>query len=539
MHPLPLLAHAQEPSAADVRQKAVPGGASRTVGSSDRGCRAPKVRSRSTTMMTLLVAVMLVHMTTATAPTSPAKMRLEMSQTGCKLWKGGKQLRNNRGWNKCVKPGPNAGPSWNELSAQPSARSASFTWLKRYTWRQRTGAPPAPNWERKDAAYRTSTQGMPTPLSKPNWRNLWQRSSTRHTLPSLVSTTSAYLRMMRPGWNSWAQAARRRDTWLFNTWPAWPDPSSRRNWSAASPIFWRPGWRTKHKITSTCPRFASCCRCLATTDADNSNSGTPAIWLALLPNHRLFMKTTTMSPWNHLSQPLDQLAPEFGRKPPDLGKHLRATKLRPTTSRLRRKRPRRNKALRTPRWSHGTSWPREALSQLAGPPLRVLSCTIRRIVVQFYCFPTCTEDVHPLCKPNPLRPRHPLGRSGPKSGGELNQHKPSALKLLIGSLFLQVTTGVRLTDTRVGSAPRLDLPEANPTRTAQIISRANHNGVFSPPQNVATPARKRSFIRAQNRARQHGQALYRGRWYSSQALGVTHHPRPLECPSSQRPAPVA
>ena len=62
----------------------------------------------------------------------------------------------------------------------------------------------------------------------------------------------------------------------------------------------------------------------------------------------------------------------------------------------------------------------------------------------------------------------------------------------MSSLLIQATTGVRLTDTRVGSAPHQDLPGANPFRPAPAITSANRLGVFSPEQNAATPARKRS-----------------------------------------------
>ena len=83
----------------------------------------------------------------------------------------------------------------------------------------------------------------------------------------------------------------------------------------------------------------------------------------------------------------------------------------------------------------------------------------------------------------------------------------------------------------VKSALHLNLPEAHPSGPQIAHTNANPNGVSKPVSYHHTPARKRSYIRAQNRARLHGQAKYRGRWLQPEALGVKHEPRPPKPPT--------
>ena len=90
---------------------------------------------------------------------------------------------------------------------------------------------------------------------------------------------------------------------------------------------------------------------------------------------------------------------------------------------------------------------------------------------------------------------------------------------------------------RVGGFPHLEPPEVVTASQPRLCGVTNHNGVF---QSSVHPHRthKHAFVRAQRRATQQGGAIYRGRWFSAEQLGVTQVTR-QDHPTPKTPKPSA
>ena len=144
-----------------------------------------------------------------------------------------------------------------------------------------------------------------------------------------------------------------------------------------------------------------------------------------------------------------------------------------------------------------------------------------------------------ICKPSPVplvTPPHTRADLVPSPGAGRTDHlQPLSVKYPFFSHLHESAYGVRFADVRVGSHPHQDLPGASPNSPPQPRLGANIHGVISPVIQPLTAIRKRAFIRAQNRARNHGTAKYQGRWYSPEALGVVYTPKPPKQPNQAKP----
>ena len=141
---------------------------------------------------------------------------------------------------------------------------------------------------------------------------------------------------------------------------------------------------------------------------------------------------------------------------------------------------------------------------------------VQRVAGHTSSLPMSTRTLLPLKK---------KGHPGPKSWG--GRRTSATLFFYFTLLFssIQPCASMRqAADVRVGGNPLQEPPGASSeVHFSGSRGKTNLNGVFnavSPP----STALKRSFLRAQRRAMQHGGTQYKGRWYSAQQLGVQHNP---------------
>ena len=111
-------------------------------------------------------------------------------------------------------------------------------------------------------------------------------------------------------------------------------------------------------------------------------------------------------------------------------------------------------------------------------------------------------------------------------------HCSSTFTLLFSSIQ-PCATMRQAADVRVGSNPHQEPPGASSeVHFSGSRGQTNLDGVFnavSPPK----AALKRSFLRAQRRAMQHGGTQYKGRWYSAQQVGLSNTTQLSPDPGSQ------
>ena len=185
--------------------------------------------------------------------------------------------------------------------------------------------------------------------------------------------------------------------------------------------------------------------------------------------------------------------------------------------RRRRRNPASDKHRQWRRWRYRRSSCRRQ------PFLKLLSLYIvysvglvQRVAGHTSSLPMSTRTLLPLKK---------KGHPGPKSWG--GRRTNATLFFYFTLLFssIQPCASMRqAADVRVGGNPHQEPPGASSeVHFSGSRGQTNLNGVV----NAVSPPRaalKRSFLRAQRRAMQHGGTQYKGRWYSAQQLGVQHNP---------------
>ena len=477
-------------------------------GPSGRRCRDRPARSRTVTPVTCLT-LLLVWMTWRML------LLLPSHGTASESWRRDKQPRKLNYEPAALEPKERSAPYWSAWYAKPSEKSVSSTWHDSCIWSFLTDGnqgprflPTADDWN----SWNQETSMQPSPLC---WRTGWLSSSTGTTRCLQDTMTARCLPMTPPGWSKSAKAAHRRAMWRFSTWLELPGRACAPSWTLALQTSWHPGWRIKHSTYCTRP-LCMCCSLSWGAMADASSStGTMA---TLRP--QLKCRKAPRDPPIH---------PGTCRRPRELGKHLRSTKIKPTKASRRHHRRRQGQRGTQSYANKRRRLVRNVLQRSHQAVTRILSSLLS--VVHRPNF-SCTEDVQQA--PHYRPPPHSHLKQGcpsPKSGGKTTATRPKQHHLLLGSLILQLSNGVRLADTRVGSALHLNLPEAHQSGPQIAQTNANPDGAFKPVSHTNTPVRKRSYIRAQNRARQHGQAKYRGRWFQPEALGVKYEPRPSKTPT--------
>ena len=131
------------------------------------------------------------------------------------------------------------------------------------------------------------------------------------------------------------------------------------------------------------------------------------------------------------------------------------------------------------------------------------------------------QHIKPLLSAPTPHPPQQSSHPGPKSRGSTSAlNLQRYVLLLVIFLFLRTAqAGHGSADARVGGNPRQEPPEADQLGFRCFSSKANSNGVPQFSARHPKPVRKRAFMRAQRRAVLHGQAKYRGQWWSAQDLG--------------------
>ena len=171
--------------------------------------------------------------------------------------------------------------------------------------------------------------------------------------------------------------------------------------------------------------------------------------------------------------------------------------------------------------------PRRLLHRLRGL-LSAHTELYRGLFLFVFCCVGCVgrQRLKPLLSAPGPHPPQQSSHPGPKSRGRTSALNLQRHVLLLVIFIFRRTAqaGHGSADARVGGNPRQEPPEADQLGFRCFSSKANSNGILQFSARHPKPVRKRAFMRAQRRAALHGQAKYRGRWWTAQDLGCEAGP---------------